>query len=842
MPETISAQAGWAIWSKQPGTREDYSVLSSSTEPLNPREFSRVLSHFAPGNPPSEPGTPASLPWATLSRVAVADEPYLGVSLQVRTPHVDAAGRPVSRTAYICVPYRSLTAVPVSYHGLFQAMNAAHVPPPDTAPVHLAIPPLDAREMARAVLNFGPASVAATAALLLSGPVTITGPGFPGWEDRLRFLDAVAALLPYGYRTSLTAATWSDSGASAHRLRLVFADRPGSSSSGIPWGAFREPTPRLAAEYYACLRRAADTGTEGLAALIGFLAAQTVPEKFEQPEPALAAIRQFLQPQVVSDKIKAGTGKPEEIRKLFREGRDQQLPAAEWRKALGQLIADANPEDWSFISVRLAEVPAHDADFLRPDITRACRRFLWSGESADLVRGYLRLLARHGLADKLLASLLTPDGPNPDNGLETASALLAEFVPGDPEAYPETRQALARSKAVGAALLWRLGSPPGNPKLEKTLKWLGSDSSELLDPFLAVFNAAASEAIVEPGAVLDLTDEGTTVSAARFLLRAASSRERLGLVLPGLAKCLVWEALKVGGHANSQYWRDVAMEVKPQTPEEAAWLDLCLLATANVPRAMFTGGFPASAYSRALATAWMSLINDWKNDPSLGSKTDDLLTGALASYLGQVAWRGNPAMSDVVTDLTKALTANGQRPTLSAVVHNVTETLRQLPPDTPSERIADACAQACAGGLPVPAICDALAQAGVMTSGARAAAVLSGVHHRVSPDFHQWQVEFAAAIVSGRWFGEEVAAGFTTRLVQESNTEVDYRLGMLNAAVRCREAGAPPALTDADQNRLENAQGFLKEILGTARKRSSGAGLWRTVGRRRSDRADEGGR
>jgi len=41
--------AGWAVWSKEPGTRDDYSVLASSDGPLIPLRHLRRLSDLAQG-------------------------------------------------------------------------------------------------------------------------------------------------------------------------------------------------------------------------------------------------------------------------------------------------------------------------------------------------------------------------------------------------------------------------------------------------------------------------------------------------------------------------------------------------------------------------------------------------------------------------------------------------------------------------------------------------------------------------------------------------------------------------------------------------------------------------
>jgi hypothetical protein len=165
-------------------------------------------------------------------------------------------GRPISRTCYFCVPYEQLAQDPVSYQGLYEAVaNLDLLPHPGGGLIPLAISRLDPAGLARTVRKLGGA-VAATAAMLLDGPVTITGPDLPDLPIRLRFFDAVAALLPYGYRPYLTTATWSDTGAS-DRFRLVFANRAGNEAARVRWGAQpRPPASGLARTYLGYLERA----------------------------------------------------------------------------------------------------------------------------------------------------------------------------------------------------------------------------------------------------------------------------------------------------------------------------------------------------------------------------------------------------------------------------------------------------------------------------------------------------------------------------------------------------------------------------------------------------------
>ena len=455
MGEPILVHAGWAIWSKQPGTREDYSVLASSDGPLSTAEFTRVLMHFAAGNPPAESGTPASLPWVVLSRVGVADRTYLGIAVQVPTDYVDGTGRPVSRTSYICVPYEEMTRSPVSYRSLTQALRTASLPDDTRALVPLAIAPFDAAGLARDVIEFGPLTVATTAALLLSGPVTIVGPEFPDTETRLRFLDTVAALLPYGYRASLTAATWADTAATGQRFRIVFATRARDQASRVAWrGTAPVPDTGPASVYLRHLQRvlghAAGDMLE-LEHLIRHLAADGQPCNFDQPEHAVASLDEFFRAAIVAAAIDAEQATVAEVRLLFSRGQDGQLSPNRRHAALRHLIAAGDPQDWPLINRRYGEITANDPRSLLDCLAEAGSRSLWSGGSVEHVREHLQLAARYGLTDHVLAQFVTPPAvtANPVSGSERVGALLAEHVLADTSSFPQTQRAVGRHPAAG---------------------------------------------------------------------------------------------------------------------------------------------------------------------------------------------------------------------------------------------------------------------------------------------------------------------------------------------------------------------------------------------------------
>jgi hypothetical protein len=832
MSDLVPVHAGWAIWSKHPGTHDDYSVLASSAGPLSTAEFTRVLMHFAPGNPPAETGAPASLPWVMLSRVGVADQTYLGASVQVPTDYVDGTGRPVSRTSYICVPYEEVARAPVSYRGMSSALRSAQLPYQDGALVPLTIPRLDPQEMAQTVMEFGPHTVATTAALLLSGPVTITGPEFPDTETRLRFLDAVAALLPYGYRTSYTAATWSDTAASAQRFRLVFAVRARDASSRVTWRAAAPvPDEGSARRYLEHLQRVLGRPAVDLlelASLISYLSSDTRPRKFEQAEQAVASLYEFFRAAAVGDTIDAGSATAADIRLLFCRGQDSQLSPNRRRKALGLLIADGDAQDWPLVNRCFGAIAEGDPHSMLPAMAKAARRLLWSRAPKDQVRAYLRLMTSYGLSDALLARLM----PEPESaadlvdGLDTAAALLAELVMENPASYLQTRQALAHNPAVGTALIANLCASRGSGGVSPAIEWL----EPALDRILPAFNAVLGD-VPEPVdlAALQALDLGGGHLSVRCLVRGAFYLKRLPLVLPALALWLAWNSAQQGTQGTQavqdrRFWNDMAMELTPATVIEAAWLDLTLLATGNDPRSLFAGRFHPSQLSQCLDATWRELISRLGNH---GQVVDEFLVSVLIDFLGRRRWRGDQEQTAVVSDLTSWLTADGARPRLKMAVQDPAEALRQLPPQATAVQIAEICARACVGGLTAGQAGEALAQSRVIVSGAQAANVLEHLVRvlpaAVTANGQQppaaWAIAFAGKLASGA-FGQPIAEEFSTIIANSSIAELNYRLALLYIVAGSGADESPPAVNDQGVDDLVKvSRGDIDELVQKIRKR-----------------------
>ncbi|MCK9896908.1 hypothetical protein [Frankia sp. AgB32] len=308
-------QAGWAVYGKAAGATDDYSLLRSSRAYFSRADYDGILRRFVPGTPPPPSRRPdaAGLPWATVSYAplrpraqrapasagvpdaAAVGAGVLGIALCDWTDLADAAGRPVAETTYLCAPFPAIAAASLTYQDLHRALRRDRGVTAAIAGVAAVgravtggqgtvtlgqLPGLDVDAVARLLADRETFRLAARiAALLPCQPVALLGAPVaspqPMLLDRLRFLDAVAALLPYGQRARLVVSTWADS-ASAHRIRLAYTDRarPGDAAVWLtgPDRAASPPMPRPAAEYFQTLLALSESRGFGVERIVEHLA------------------------------------------------------------------------------------------------------------------------------------------------------------------------------------------------------------------------------------------------------------------------------------------------------------------------------------------------------------------------------------------------------------------------------------------------------------------------------------------------------------------------------------------------------------------------------------------
>ncbi|MFK4148837.1 hypothetical protein [Streptomyces sp. NPDC004065] len=235
--------ADWAVWGKKPHTNGGYQVLAAHP-PDRSADFNSAIHHWSPGTPAHGD----QLPWITIGCTARPDGTRtIGVFLLDTTDAVDHANRPIRRITHLAFPYEEVHAAGLGWCALAgAALDAApRLTGPEAGP---AVLPFSAGDrlltrighLVTPRVSEGPLWLAAAAAHLLDGTLVVTGAR--GWEplDLLLVLDTVAALLPFGMRSTLSAATCTSSGSEVP-MRLYWgtaADAPGQAC--LAWG-HKEP-------------------------------------------------------------------------------------------------------------------------------------------------------------------------------------------------------------------------------------------------------------------------------------------------------------------------------------------------------------------------------------------------------------------------------------------------------------------------------------------------------------------------------------------------------------------------------------------------------------------------
>jgi hypothetical protein len=278
---SVTVEAQWALYGKTAG-RERFGVLACSDLSLSSANFTEAIERFSPGTLEAPPQVTVSYAVPAgqdgESYVAIAVHNYIKSGQHGST---DDLGRPVAFTSYYCVPYQPLAEASVGYYDIYEALCAQSLPLPakDGPPLRVTVTPSPL--LAPAVDVMAPR----VAALLLTGrPVCVLGAQKTSLPERLRFIDAVMGLLPYGMRSRMTAATWTRATLRNHRFRLYFSgaerdiDPP---DHVVTWGqpdkAVIPPEEDRAAKYLGWLEETITHPTRNLRELtdpIGFTANQ----------------------------------------------------------------------------------------------------------------------------------------------------------------------------------------------------------------------------------------------------------------------------------------------------------------------------------------------------------------------------------------------------------------------------------------------------------------------------------------------------------------------------------------------------------------------------------------
>lgn len=406
--------ADWAVLGKHQGRSMGYELLGSS---LPAARAERYLFGATTGTPDGRDAA-GTLPWLVfLGTVPDEPAPVCAVVETTWDGTRDATGAIAYAWGLVMLEWEQAGAAGLTWTGLSRGAADLRLPARSGDRVAVRAARADAAELAATVeeLDFGWA--AGVAALLLEGRrvvITVPGGALPGPADRVRMLDAVCALLPYGCRSWLSGATWT--GKSEHRLRLVFGPAARTGQQEVPLGGGLPPEPRSdpARGYLAELWRIRRKG-EPTAAVVAHLLAATAAVPDQDAAQALRVLRDIDLLGSVLGNIRQGRGSLPDAARLLRLHPMEALNEQQQGTLVSFLFLCARGED----GARARELLEHHWPRLAPRLLAADVIALGAtGESFDRAREYLGLLVEFadghpGALDELFTALVTAPGQDP---------------------------------------------------------------------------------------------------------------------------------------------------------------------------------------------------------------------------------------------------------------------------------------------------------------------------------------------------------------------------------------------------------------------------------------------
>ncbi|WP_131741750.1 hypothetical protein [Actinomadura roseirufa] len=643
----VEVTAGWALFGKRPGSSDDYGVLNCSREPFTSAGFSRILSRYGLGTPPVHRSGEGALPWVAISWVGEAPDRYLGMSVEYWTEHRDGAGRPVAFTKYICVPYQAVEAAPVSYAALYRELLKLDLPM-DGSPgerVTLVTPEYSPADLARDIERFDRHKVMRTAALLLDGRVDILGAGEASLVDRLAFLDAVAALLPYGYRADFTGATWATGPAA--KIRLAFTRRARDGAREVGWRGAAEPVQlsHTAAGYLRLLNDMLGRDRD-LAWLVGYLASGSEPRDFGDPGHALARLADVEWPREVARAVRDRRGGMEdEVRRLLRGTRLQEVDPADQSRVLAHLIRLADPGDLDLIERRWDQAAATGGTELTEAMAEAAAALLWRDEPDTRVSRYAEFASRRRFADAFLTGVVRRgDGVRPAGPARTLAAeLIRDHVdPSDP-AWAGSRLLVELDRDHGLAAGLLAAEYRGRDRIAAWAGWLSERLPDMLPPFNDLLAGREVDAAVFRGLV------DTQPAWASSLVRVAGRLGRLELALPGV---IAWLRGRRELDTAARDFVTVTLgDLRTDERGGQGASDALLMMLGSSPRYLqeATGAEDPGLYQKGVLWAWSN-----RPMPSMAGT----MVRQLAATLRLRPWKGDTDRADAVINLVRALLHN----------------------------------------------------------------------------------------------------------------------------------------------------------------------------------------
>ncbi|MEU2025214.1 hypothetical protein ABZ565_24175 [Streptomyces sp. NPDC016469] len=413
-PGAVPLPADWAVLGKRPGRSMGYEVLDGS---LPGDRAQRYLWSATTGTPDGR-DPDGELPWRVfLSTADGEDRPVCAVVDTTWDGSKDGTGTASYTWRLLLTEWRPAARAGVTWTSLDRAAARTETLPGAEPVLHAERTP--AAELADTIDRLGFEWAAGTAALLLDGRhLVITAPrgsALPGIAERVRVLDAICALLPYGCRTWLSGATWA--GKTEHALRLVFAGSARSGQLEIPLATGRAPSPGgdTARTYLAELSRVR-AKRESTADVVAHLLAATAPVPLREGADAVRVLRELDLLDSVLDAVRQGRGQTEEVGRLLGLHALDTLAERGQRELVSFLARTAvRPDDGAASALLARHWTPLVPDLLAADVLAQPA----SKETFALARKYLSLThtlegaGRPGAFGRLFTALATAPGYDP---------------------------------------------------------------------------------------------------------------------------------------------------------------------------------------------------------------------------------------------------------------------------------------------------------------------------------------------------------------------------------------------------------------------------------------------
>lgn len=828
---TNGLTAGWAVRGKNPGSYDDYAILGSGGG-FGARDFTAILDRYTLGNPPPERTGAEALPWISLTEVLDDRGSNLGVAIHDWTDGTDAAGRPIVRTRYGYFPYDQFVGAPVSYAGLVRAVSG--LSPDGFAPNALDVPPYAPEDIAHDIQDHNWLGRAATtAALLLEGPVTITGADDLDHFARLRFLDAVAALLPYCWRPGLTAATWLRGGNS--NIRLTFAYHPRPDDFEVDWRVV-EPQPpaeaRLAVAYAQELRRS--IARRSLLEVLAYFAERSEPLANSEPSRAYEILVDLDRPALVLERVRLNECDVSEVAALLESGRYKELPRrSDHELLLAALIRlggglGSIQSTWQELGVG---VPSEPWRALTDEVVRRVRNA--PDEDAN---PYVRLAEALGHADELLAAVAGKSS-DPKLGLAPVQA-TADLIERWTDPVTADRPAVVRALRGKSTLICALVAGLDREGVEREDAWLdvlaGIAPDELLHPFRAL---RVSDMAVTPAEITSFARHGADCVA--LLVSSAARRERLDRLAAALIRWLTGQR-----EAERRTWLDRLSGVRPARGADAAVLDLLRMSAGRGPVHLETPDRNAYAMTfrhliadeslrRFTNTVQQALIKHL-DDPAWASDPDQValviamaeglcaVGGASRAAVVEAVLRGraaNPSMADwpVYKDWWSDV---GDR--YPGVVDDEYQTvLYALPDNTPFQGVGRLIAEATTRGMQPSAVLRAIEASGWPLTGTNLLAAALEARmlsvHRHGSSFDQADHAMYVLIRTAHDASASLAGELRDAVAVRLPGELGLQLGLTELTSTSRSGDDELALTEQTHKTLEDVEARIRTLQGRRR-------------------------